>query len=184
MRWKRKGCETMIQGIPIETIYLYILIVCAALAFLLVIFGDIFDFDGPIDPMLVIPWLAFTSLFGYLGERLLDWSHLILFFVSATIASVLVFFLNFYVLMPMKNAESTISISEKDMEGNTATVVTPIPVSGMGEIQFKSVTGSISRPAAFYAPQEHSIDRGEQVLIIEVKDRVCYVVPYKGSLQL
>lgn len=174
----------MIQGIPIETIYLYVLIICAGLAVLLVIFGDIFDFDGPIDPMLAIPWLAFTSLVGYLGERLLGWNHLMLFLLSGAIASILVFLLNFYVLMPLKNAESTISISEKDMEGNTATVVTPIPISGMGEIQFKSVTGSISRPAAFYAPQERPIDRGAQVLIIEIKDRVCYVVPYEGSLQL
>ncbi|OTN86490.1 hypothetical protein A5819_003325 [Enterococcus sp. 7E2_DIV0204] len=174
----------MIQGIPIETIYLYVLIICAGLAVLLVIFGDIFDFDGPIDPMLAIPWLAFTSLFGYLGERLLGWNHLMLFLLSGAIASILVFLLNFYVLMPLKNAESTISISEKDMEGNTATVVTPIPISGMGEIQFKSVTGSISRPAAFYAPQERPIERGAQVLIIEIKDRVCYVVPYEGSLQL
>ncbi|MFD2306052.1 hypothetical protein [Enterococcus termitis] len=174
----------MVQGIPIETIYLYVLIACAGIAVLLVIFGDVFDFDGPIDPMLIIPWLAFTSLFGYLGEQLLDWGHLFLFIVSGAIAAILVFFLNFYVLMPMKNAESTISISEKDMEGTQATVITPIPVSGMGEIQLKSVTGSMSRPAALYAPQEKPINRGEQVLIIEVKERVCYVVPYKGSLQL
>ncbi|MBO0447733.1 MULTISPECIES: NfeD family protein [Enterococcus] len=174
----------MIQGIPIETIYLYVLIVCAVIAVLLVIFGDIFDFDGPIDPMLLIPWLAFTSLFGYLGERLFEWDHLLLFLASGVIASILVFFLNFYVLMPMKNAEATISISEKDMEGNTATVITPIPVGGMGEIQLKSVTGSISRPAAFYSAQDQPIEQGEQVLIIEIRERVCYVVPYKGSLQL
>ena len=37
------------------------------------------------------------------------------------------------------------------MEGRVATVITPIPVRGMGEIQLKSVTGSLSRPAAFYA---------------------------------
>ncbi|MBM7688145.1 hypothetical protein BCR24_00085 [Enterococcus ureilyticus] len=174
----------MIQGIPIETIYLYVLIVCAVIAVLLVIFGDIFDFDGPIDPMLLIPWLAFTSLFGYLGERLFEWDHLLLFLASGVIASILVFFLNFYVLMPMKNAEATISISEKDMEGNTATVITPIPVGGMGEIQLKSVTGSISRPAAFYSAQDQPIEQGGQVLIIEIRERVCYVVPYKGSLQL
>lgn len=174
----------MIRGVPIETIYLYTLIVCAGIAVLLVIFGDIFDFDGPIDPMLAIPWLAFTSLFGYLGERLLGWDHLMVFLVSGVVASILVFFLNFYVLVPMKNAESTLSISEKDMEGNIATVITPIPVGGMGEIQLKSVTGSISRPAAFYAPQDQPIERGAQVLIIEIRERVCYVVPYEGRLQL
>lgn len=179
-----KGCEKMIQGVPIETIYLYVLIGCVALAFLLVIFGDIVDFDGPVDPMLLVPWVAFTALFGYLGERLLTGSHLVLFLISAALATIVVFFLNFYVLTPMRQAEATISISEKDMEGNTAIVTIPIPVSGMGEIQMKSVTGSINRPAAFYAPQEHSLIRGSQVLIIEIKDRVCYVVPYKGSLEV
>lgn len=181
---KEERSEDVIQGIPIETIYLYTLIVCAGIAVLLVIFGDVFDFDGPIDPMLAIPWLAFTSLFGYLGEHLFDLDHLMLFLISGAVSSILVFFMNFYVLIPMKNAESTLSISEKDMEGNLATVITPIPIGGMGEIQLKSVTGSISRPAAFYTLQDQPIERGSQVLIIEIRERVCYVVPYEGSLQV
>lgn len=174
----------MIQGIPIDTIYIYVLIGCAVIAFLLVLFGDIFHFDGPIDPMLIIPWLAFTSLFGYLGDSFFTLSHLTVFIISAAISAFVVFLLNFYILMPMKNAESTISISEKDMEGNIATVITPIPIKGMGEISFSSVTGSISRPATFYRPQEEQLDRGEQVLIIEIKERVCYVIPYENSLKL
>lgn len=175
----------MIQGLSIDTIYIYVLIGCAVIAFLLVLFGDVFHFDGPIDPMLIIPWLAFTSLFGYLGDRFFPTlSYLTVFIISAVISAVLVFLLNFYILMPLKNAESTISISEKDMEGNTAIVITPIPVKGMGEISFSSVTGSISRPATFYKVQEKQLERGEQVLIIEIKERVCYVVPYESSLKI
>ncbi|BDP73397.1 hypothetical protein EfmAA96_11820 [Enterococcus faecium] len=40
----------------------------------------------------------------------------------------LVFLLNFYILMPMKHAESTMSSSEKTLEGQVAVVITPIPV--------------------------------------------------------
>ncbi|MGM9903149.1 hypothetical protein E1H99_12130 [Enterococcus hirae] len=174
----------MIGGIAIATIYWYVLLVCAALAVVLVIFGDVFDFDGPIDPMLIIPWLTFTSLLGYLGETLTEQSSFFIFIVSGIIATVLVFLLNFYILMPMKHAESTLSASEKSLEGQIATVVTPIPIQGMGEIQLKSVTGSISRPACFYAPQETEIKRGEKVLIIEVRDRVCYVTPYESMLKI
>lgn len=174
----------MLEGVTLETIYLYVLIGCAVLAFLLVLFGDIFNFDGSFDPMLLIPWLAFTSLFGLIGEKLALGNSWLIFVIAGIISTGIVFFLNFYVLMPLKNSESTISISEKDMEGRVATVVTPIPVSGMGEIQFKSVTGSLSRPAAFYTPQEEPAQRGTQVLIIEVTNRVCYVVPYQGSLNL
>lgn len=60
----------------------------------------------------------------------------------------------------------------------------PNPVRGMGEIQLKSVTGSLSRPAAFYVPQEVAAPRGSEVLIIELKERVCYVIPYEGSLKI
>lgn len=84
----------------------------------------------------------------------------------------------------MKHAESTLSTSEKTLEGQIATVVTPIPIQGMGEIQLKSVTGSISRPACFYTPQEKMIGRGEKVLIIEVRDCVCYVTPYESMLKM
>ena len=95
----------------------------------------------------------------------------------------LLFLPKFLCVGPLKNSEATISISEKDMEGRVATVITPIPVRGMGEIQLKSVTGSLSRPAAFYVPQV-AAPRGSEVLIIELKERVCYVIPYEGSLKI
>lgn len=171
----------MLGGYPLETIYFYALIVCAGLAVLLFIFGDIFDFDGPIDPMLIVPWVAFTSLFGYIGEKFFAGNSLMVFLIGAGISTLLVFLLNFYIVVPLRNSEATISTTEKDLEGRTATVVTPIPLKGMGEVQFKSVTGSITRPASFYEPQEIGIANGELVLIIEIRERVCYVVPYKES---
>lgn len=174
----------MIGGVALETIYWYTLLTCAGIAVFLLVFGDIFDFDGPIDPILIVPWLTFTSLFGYLGERLTELDSLFLLISSGAIATVLVFLLNFYVRMPMKNAESTLSASEKTLEGQMAIVVTPIPLKGMGEIQLKSVTSSITRPACFYAPQSSPAKQGEQVLIIEVKERVCYVTPYEGMLKI
>ncbi|MBF8807886.1 MAG: hypothetical protein IC227_05440 [Enterococcus lacertideformus] len=174
----------MMGGLAIETIYWYTLLICAGIAIFLVFFGDIFDFDGPIDPMLIVPWLTFTSLFGYIGEKVTKLDSVFILIISGIIATALVFLLNFYVLIPMKNAESTLSASEKTLEGQVAIVITPIPLQGMGEIQLKSVTGSIMRPACFYAPQSTPAKRGEQVLIIEVKKRVCYVTPYKGMLKI
>lgn len=133
--------------------------------------------------MLIIPWLTFTSLFGFLGERL-QINHLLFYLLlCGGISIVLVFLLNFYILMPMKHAESTMSSSEKTLEGQVAVVITPIPVRGMGEIQLKSVTGSISRPACFYSPQEQTAERGTKVLIIEIKERICYVMPYESMIK-
>ncbi|MFW7431606.1 hypothetical protein [Vagococcus carniphilus] len=171
----------MIGGIPIDTIYLYVLIGCTVLSILLFVFGDIFDFDGPVDPMLIVPWLAFTSLFGIAFESLFDLNHGLVLFLSGGISTIIVFLMNFYILVPLRNSEASIAVSEKDLEGRKATVVTPIPVKGMGEIKISSVTGIITRPASFYQPQEIEVKAGSDVLIIEIKNRVCYVVPYQEN---
>lgn len=171
----------MIEGIPIDTIYLYVLIGCTVLSILLFVFGDIFDFDGPVDPMLIVPWLAFTSLFGIVFESFFDLSHGLVLFLSGGISTIIVFLMNFYILVPLRNSEASIAISEKDLEGRKATVITPIPLKGMGEIKISSVTGIITRPASFYQPQEIEVKAGSDVLIIEIKNRVCYVVPYQEN---
>ena len=66
------------------------------------------------------------------------------------------------------------------MEGRVGIVVTQIPVKGMGEISLKSVTGSSTRPASRYQAGE-AIKAGEKVLVIEIKERVAYVVPYEEA---
>ncbi len=173
----------MIGGVALETIYWYTLLTCAGIAVFLLVFGDIFDFDGPIDPILIVPWLTFTSLFGYLGERLTELDSLFLLISSGAIATVLVFLLNFYVRMPMKNAESTLSASEKTLEGQMAIVVTPIPLKGMGR-SIKKCDWFDYATCMLLCPQSSPAKQGEQVLIIEVKERVCYVTPYEGMLKI
>ncbi len=170
-----------ISQYPLDQIYFYLLIGCAGLAFLLFLFGDIFQFDGAIDPMLIVPWLAFTSLVGFIGEKFTEFNSWWIFIGGAAIATLLVFFLNFYLLVPLKNSDATLSSSEKELEGRVATVVTTIPIKGMGEIALKSVTGSTNRPATFYSPQEKELHSGEKVLVIEIRERVCYVIPYENN---
>lgn len=162
----------------IEQVYFYILIFCTILSVVLFLVGDILQFDGPIDPVLIVPWIAFVSLFGYLGETLSSLGSGWVLIIAILLSSVIVFLLNFYILIPLKNSESTLSVSEKTLEGRVAIVITPIPVKGMGEITISNVTGTMSRPAAFYKEQETPINKGEEVLIIEIRERVCYVVPY------
>lgn len=171
----------VIAGYPLDTIYLYVLIGCTAISILLFVFGDIFDFDGPIDPMLIVPWLAFTSLFGIVGENFFELNSVMVLLIGAVISTVVVFLMNFYILIPLRSSEASIAVSEKDLEGRKATVITPIPFKGMGEIKISSVTGIMTRPASYYEPQEIEVKAGSEVLIIEIKERVCYVVPYKEN---
>ncbi|MGH2168444.1 hypothetical protein ACQ1Z1_15510, partial [Enterococcus faecalis] len=74
------------------------------------------------------PWIAFTSLFRYLGEELTAVNSWLILIVTGILSTIIVFLLNFYVLVPLKNSLATISISVKDMSGRVATLITPIPV--------------------------------------------------------
>ncbi|HCE12151.1 MAG TPA: hypothetical protein DEQ24_05270, partial [Enterococcus sp.] len=112
----------MLESYAPEQIYFTVLLICAFLAVVLLIFGDIFDFDGPIDPMLIIPWIAFLSLLGYIGEQWFTLSSIHIFLVSSALSTGLVFLLNFYILVPLRQAESTLSSSEKSFEGRVATI--------------------------------------------------------------
>ncbi|MGY3778625.1 NfeD family protein [Isobaculum melis] len=169
----------MLWGYPFETLYMYALIGCLVLTLLLFLFSGVFDaFDGPLDPVVVVPWLAFISLFGYIGEAYTSFGSGLILGIAVVIASILVFLLNYYVILPMKKADATISVSEKEIEGRTATVITPIPEHGMGEIAIESVTGRMNRPATLYEPGE-GIPAGAKVLIIEIKERVAYVTVYR-----
>lgn len=175
------GVRTMLWGVPYETIYLYVLIVTAVLALITFFIGDIIDFDGPIDPVLIVPFFAFASLFGYLGEAHTEFGSGLILLISLVVSAIIIFLLNFYLIVPMRDAESTLSTSEKEMEGRVGIVITPIPKKGMGEITLKSVTGSSTRPASLYEPSGGEIKAGEKVLIIEIKNRVAYVVPYQEA---
>ena len=104
-------------SLSLETIYFYGLLVCAGIAILLFLFGDIFEFDGPLDPMLIVPWLAFVSLVGFLGERLTTLSSLFILLIGVALATILVFLLNFYVLVPLKIQNLHSQLLKKVLKG-------------------------------------------------------------------
>ncbi|MFS7260281.1 NfeD family protein [Carnobacterium divergens] len=170
----------MLWGYSLETIYFYVLIVTALLAVVSFFVGDIINFDGPIDPVLIVPWFAFIALFGYLGEAHTEFHSGLIILTSGILASIIIFLLNFYLIVPLRKSDATLSSSEKDLEGRVGTVITPIPLKGMGEISIKSVTGSITKPASLYQPLAE-IKAGEKILVIEINNRVAYVMPYEEN---
>lgn len=115
-------------------VYFYVLVGSVVFVFLLIIFGDIFNFDGLVDLMLIILWIVFILLFGYFGEELIVVNSWFILIVSGIFLIIIVFFLNFYVLVFLKNLEVIIFILEKDMEGCVVIVIILIFVWGMGEI--------------------------------------------------
>lgn len=114
-----------------DDLLVYTFNLCGDCSFLLV-FGDIFDFDGPIDLILIVPWLTFYQPVWVFRRTL----NRIRFAVSIDFkwgdCNCFSVFAQFLCPNADENAESTLSASEKTLEGQMAIVVTPIPLKGMG----------------------------------------------------
>lgn len=109
------------------------------------------------------------------------------FYLTAVV--ILVIYLAFIVFVLRhisKVAETSNTITSKDYEGKVGTVVTTIPETGMGEVLITVSLQKIAVPSKIYQGNKDelgtpptSLKQGTQVLVIENKDNVLYVTPYK-----
>ncbi|MEC5425951.1 hypothetical protein QGM71_21090 [Virgibacillus sp. C22-A2] len=173
-------------GTPIDTIYLIILIAAGVLTVLYLFFGDILDgiseASGFLNPALILAFLTFFSATGYVLEHVTPFSSLLIMAVSVLIALILDTLLNIFVLIPLSSAEESLSYTEESLKGRVGKIIIPIPEDGFGEIIIESKFGIISKPATGY--EEGPIAEGSQVLVIEVKNGVLFVVPYENDLHM
>lgn len=172
-----------IFGTPIETIYLVLLIVAGSLTILYILFGDLLHGIGEalgfLHPVLVLSFITFFSASGYIFEKVTPLSSFLIMAISAIISIILVILLNVFVLIPLSSAEESLSYTEDSLKGRVGKLIISIPENGFGEVVIDSKSGMISKPSASY--DNIAIEEGKQVLIIEVKDGVLYVVPYENN---
>lgn len=167
-------------GLPIEQLYMYILIFSGALTVLYVFFGDVADVgDGVpfLNPAVLLAFFTLLSAGGYLLEAATDWSSPAILLAAAAGAFFLDLLLYFFVLVPLASAESSIAYTDESLAGQVAKVITPIPVDGYGEVVIETYGGIISKRATGY--DNEAIEHGKSVLIIEVADGTLYVRDYE-----
>ncbi|RDU37768.1 hypothetical protein DRW41_08060 [Neobacillus piezotolerans] len=166
-----------INGVPIETIYLYSLIIAGALTLLYVLFSDLlsglldsFDF---LNPVLLFSFITFLSAGGFILEKVTALSSLVILLISAGISAILVTLLNVFVLVPLSQAEASLSYNDSDLRGRIGKVITSIPVNGYGEVMIDSISGRIAKPASSYDGTE--IGSGKDVLVVDTANGVLQV---------
>lgn len=162
---------------PLETIYLYILIISGALTILYLFFGDILSgaMEGIpfINPTLIFSFLTVYTAGGYLMEILTPLHSGMIAAISAVAAFIFVSILNIFVLIPLSTAEESLVYKESDLKGRVGTVITSIPEDGFGEVILESISGRIAKPAASFDKVE--IPYGKKVLVIDVVNGVLHV---------
>ncbi|MBS4209213.1 NfeD family protein [Bacillus sp. FJAT-50079] len=173
----------MLFGMAIETIYLTLLIISGSLTVLYLLFGDVLEgldeISGLLNPVLILAFITFFSAGGYILEKTTTLNSFLIIAISAFVSVILDVLLNVFVLVPMKSAEQSLSYTEKSLEGRVGKIIISIPADGFGEVIIENYSGMISKPAASF--ENEIISEGTEVLVIEVKNGVLYVVPYQKS---
>ncbi|WP_108669148.1 NfeD family protein [Peribacillus acanthi] len=164
-------------GIPLHTIYLFMLIGFGVLTLLYVLFGDVLEgIASSIDflnPTLLLSFFTFLSASGYLLERLTPLNGLIILMINVFLSLALVTLINFFILVPLSKAEESLVYTQESLIGRLGKVIIPIPKDGFGEVLIESNSGRISKPAACF--EGSSIIEGQTVLVIDIKKGVLYV---------
>ncbi len=143
-------------SIPLETIYLYGLIISGVLTVLYVLFADVFHFHGVgdgldfLNPVLIFAFVTILSACGYLLERLSSLHYLLILGIGCSMHLLLSSLLNVFVLVPLSSAEESLVYKETDLKGRIGTVITTIPADGYGEVMIDSTSGRIAKPATSF----------------------------------
>ncbi|WP_179965998.1 MULTISPECIES: hypothetical protein [Lysinibacillus] len=174
----------LIFGVELETIYLITLVLAGCITIVYLLFSEILDgaFEGVplIDPAVILSFITIGSAGAYLFEKFTSWSTIFVLIIASIISTGITAIIYFFVLIPIRSAESSLAYTEESLGGQVGRVIVPIPVDGFGEIVIESVNGIISKRATGF--DNEAIEYDEEVLIIEAKDGTVYVKKYE-SLQ-
>jgi membrane protein implicated in regulation of membrane protease activity len=186
-------------GLIVERIYMILFLVGVIYAVVTFLLGGFLDIvhlgthidthvDGHIDcsgathtltvsPLKPIVIVSFITVFGGVGTVGSHYkvSPLPLFAISFIAAYLTAFVLYRFVMIPLYKAQNTSAVSQEELVGLYATVISSIMESGFGTISYV-VNGSIYNAPAQHVNKEF-IPQGEEVKIVEIKNNVFYVEP-------
>lgn len=158
----------------------------AVISFVLGQLFDFIDFDNdldigidlylfPVSPFKPIIIVSFVTVLGGIGILCMTGGlspviSIIISVISATVVSVLIYK---FIVLPLYKAQNTSAISQKELIGHNALVKLGIKDKSFGSITYIACGNSYTSPAKSVDGKE--ISRGEEVIIIDIKNNVFYV---------
>lgn len=135
----------------------------------------------PIFPLKPITIVSFITVFGGVGiiGTHYEYNWIIVFAVAAILGLMISAALYSFIVIPLYKAQNTSAVSQEELIGMTAVVISPILENGFGTIAY-IVNGS-----KYNAPAQHvakkAVKQGEEVLIYEIKNNVFYIEPLNNT---
>lgn len=191
MRNKQKGGEPyLIDMILSNQTYMQLAFVtCLILALLTLPLRDIisigfFDISDLFVSLMISVFIGFMINEGMPGDNYLSVGLFMLVVITVVTGVVL---LNIFVIIPFRSrSENSSATSIRQLEGKEGTVSISITADGVGEVLVYTGFTKINKMAKIYESGNETIafiEQGTNVLIMDVKDSILYVIPYTNSIQ-
>lgn len=167
-------------GLPMATIYLVIVIAGVTLTVMYIFIGEVLEGlldiggDGVINPVTLIGFITLIGGLGYIGEVLQLVSSGLLLLINLLISAVIIVLVNYYIVLPLRRSEESMSSSIKDLIGRVGEVYTSIPADGFGEVIIRRTHGTVSKPAKSF--DQVPLQEGQSVLIVDIDDEGVFLV--------
>ena len=147
------------------------LIIGALLAIFVMLFDEVFCFEGPIN---FSEFVTLITVFGGSGMLLTKRTNysmilIVLFAILIAVLTTLAFY--YLYLKPMRESENSIAFSIQDLIGRTGEVITPIQEGRYGEIILKINAGYTNQ----IARSHQEIDKESMVVVDSVEEGVLWV---------
>lgn len=95
--------------------------------------------------------------------------------------------LNIFVVIPFRSrSENSSATSIQQLEGKEGTVLVSITADGVGEVLVYTGFTKINKMAKIYENGKDPIsfiEQGTNILVMDVKDSILYVIPYTNAIQ-
>lgn len=143
-----------------------------------------FDISDLFVSLMIAVFIGYMINEGMPGNSTISIGLFILILVTVVTSVVL---LNIFVIIPFRSrSENSSATSILQLEGKEGTVSISITADGVGEVLVYTGFTKINKMAKIYENGNEPIsfiEQGTNILVMEVKDSILYVLPYTNSIQ-
>jgi membrane protein implicated in regulation of membrane protease activity len=169
-----------LRSVVIE-VYWALLIIGIAAALVSLLVGDLIAdaLDGLFDSIHPLPALGGMTIFGTAGIILSEHAGITeptAALLAAAIAASLGTLLHFVYVRPMRNAESSLGYTLKELQGRVGEVTVAIRGAGYGEVLVRVGGAPTYQLAGSFDGAD--IPEGTRIVVVETREGAVYVAPF------
>lgn len=132
------------------------------------------DGISPLKPIVIATFITLFGGFGIIGNFISSLAAIFVFLLAVLAGFVGAALIFYTVVVPMYKCQSNSVVSNENVKNVSGNVITPISSDGLGEISY--TVGDIRYTSPAKSLSEEEIEKGTDVVIVDIKDNVASVI--------